>query len=302
MRILFMGTPEIAVRCLDALVQEHEVVCVATQPDRPKGRGHRLAFPPVKERALELGLDVVQPTALKDGAFLEVLERYAPEVIAVVAYGRILPKYILEYPKYGCINVHASLLPKYRGAAPIQRAVLNGEAVSGVTTMRMDEGLDTGDMLLRREIPIPEMMTGGELYEQMCTVGSALLLETLARIDEIRPAPQTGDGSYAPMLTKADTVIQWNRPAREILNLIRGLNPLPAARTTENGRILKVYAARAGTLQGAPGTVLATDGGLTVGCADGSVVLTEVQPEGKRRMSAEDFLRGNKTEVGAMLG
>ncbi len=297
-----MGTPDIAVPCLRALIDNHEVVCVVTQPDKPKNRGHKLTMPPVKELALEAGIDVLQPLTFKDEAFKPYLLKYNPEVTVVIAYGKILPEYVLNYPKHGCINVHASLLPKYRGAAPIQWAVVNGEKVTGVTTMLMEKGLDTGDMLLKREIQITDTMTGGELHDEMARICPDILLETLEKIDSIVPEKQDDSLScYASMIDKSMTVIDWNKSADEIVNLVRGMNPFPTARTTANGKLLKVYAVKKAEAKGEPGVVLSTDGGLVVGCLDASVMLTEVQPEGKRRMQSHEYLAGNKFEIGAKL-
>ena len=302
MRVMFMGTPDIAVPCLEALAEKHEVVCAVTQPDKPKNRGQKMAMPPVKEVALAHGIDVLQPTKFKDGAFLPELEKYNPDVIVVIAYGRILPKYVLEYPKHGCINVHASLLPKYRGAAPIQWCIVNGEKVTGITTMLMNEGLDTGDMLLKKEIEIADTMTGGELHDKMAEMCPSVLLETLDSIDSIVPQKQNDEEScYASMIDKSMTVIDWSKSAADIVNLVRGMNPFPAARTTAGGKLLKVFAAEKCDKTGEPGKVLELSDGIAVGCGNGSVRLTEVQPEGKRRMSAKDYLLGNKIKVGDML-
>lgn len=302
MKVMFMGTPDIAVPCLEALIEKHEVVCVVTQPDKPKNRGQKMAMSPVKEVALTHSIDVLQPTKFKDETFLPELEKYNPDVIVVIAYGRILPKYVLEYPKHGCINVHASLLPKYRGAAPIQWCIVDGEKITGITTMLMNEGLDTGDMLLKSEIEITDTMTGGELHDKMAVMCPKLLLETLDGIDEIVPQKQDDLCScYASMIDKSMTVIDWNKKAEEIVNLVRGMNPFPAARTTADGKLLKVFVAEKGNEKGEPGKVLNFTGGIVVGCADGSVILTEVQPEGKRRMSAKDYLLGNKIKLGDFL-
>lgn len=302
MKIMFMGTPDIAVPCLEALIENHDVVCVVTQPDKPKNRGQKMAMSPVKEVALTHGIDVLQPTKFKDKAFLPELEKYNPEVIVVIAYGRILPKYVLEYPKHKCINVHASLLPKYRGAAPIQWCIVGGEKVTGVTTMLMNEGLDTGDMLLKEEIIITDTMTGGELHDKMAKMCPAILLETLDKIEAIVPEKQDDSLScYASMIDKSMTVIDWNKSAQEIVNLVRGMNPFPAARTTADGKLLKVFVAEKCDKSGDSGKVLDITDGIVVGCKDGSVKLTEVQPEGKRRMSAKDYLLGNKIKVGDLL-
>lgn len=302
MKVMFMGTPDIAVPCLEALIEKHEVVAVVTQPDKPKNRGQKMAMSPVKELALTHGIDVLQPTKFKDGAFLPELERYNPDVIVVIAYGRILPKYVLEYPKHGCINVHASLLPKYRGAAPIQWCIVDGEKVTGITTMLMNEGLDTGDMLLKEKIEITDTMTGGELHDKMAQMCPSILLETLDRIGEIVPEKQNDDEScYASMIDKSMTVIDWNKTPEEIVNLVRGMNPFPAARTTAGGKLLKVFTAEKCDKKGECGKVIDFTDGIVVGCKDGSVKLTEVQPEGKRRMSAKDYLLGNKIKLGDLL-
>ena len=302
MKVMFMGTPDIAVPCLEALIKHHQVVCVVTQPDKPKNRGHKLSMPPVKEIALTYGIDVLQPLSFKDDAFLPELDKYNPDVIVVIAYGRILPKYVLDFPKYGCINVHASLLPKYRGAAPIQWCIVDGEKVTGITTMKMDVGLDTGDMLLKKEIAISDTMTGGELHDTMAQLCPDVLLETIENIDTIVPEKQDDSLScYASMIDKTMTVIDWNKTSAEIVNLVRGMNPFPAARTTADGRLLKIFTAEKCDMNGEVGTVLSLDDGIVVGCNDGSVRITELQPEGKRKMNAKDFLMGNKIEIGEKL-
>ena len=302
MRVMFMGTPDIAVPCLKALIEKHQVVCVVTQPDKPKNRGQKMSMSPVKEIALSHNIDVLQPTKFKDEAFLPELEKYNPEVIVVIAYGRILPKYVLNYPKYKCINVHASLLPKYRGAAPIQWCIADGEKVTGVTTMLMNEGLDTGDMLLKEEIKITDTMTGGELHDKMAEICPEILLETLDKIEDIVPQKQDDSLScYASMIDKSMTVIDWSKSAQDIVNLVRGMNPFPAARTTADGKLLKIFVAEKCDKKGDAGKVLDISDGLVVGCGDGSVKLTDLQPEGKRRMSAKDYLLGNKVKVGDML-
>lgn len=303
MRIMFMGTPDIAVPCLEALIDKYDVVCVVTQPDKPKNRGHKMSMSPVKELALTHSIDVLQPITFKDSAFMPELEKYNPDVIVVIAYGRILPKYVLDYPKYKCINVHASLLPKYRGAAPIQWCIVNGEKITGITTMLMDAGLDTGDMLLKREIEITDTMTGGELHDKMALLCPDVLIETLENIDTIKPEKQDDSKScYASMIDKKMTVIDWDKTPIEIVNLVRGMNPFPCARTMLDGRLLKIYTAEVCDMKGKNGMILSLDNGIVVGCGGGSVRLTEVQPEGKRRMSASDFILGNKTNVGAVLG
>lgn len=302
MKVMFMGTPDIAVPCLEALIEKHQVVCVVTQPDKPKNRGQKMAMSPVKEIALTHNIDVLQPVKYKDEAFLPELEKYNPDVIVVIAYGRILPKYVLEYPKYKCINVHASLLPKYRGAAPIQWCIVDGEKVTGITTMLMNEGLDTGDILLKEEIEITDTMTGGELHDKMAELAPKILLETLDKIETIVPEKQDDSKScYASMIDKSMTVIDWNKSNKEIVNLIRGMNPFPAARTFVDGKLLKVYTAEPCDKKGDIGKVLDVIDGIIIGCKDGSVKITEVQPEGKRRMSAKDYTLGNKIKVGDTL-
>lgn len=233
MRILFMGTPEFARESLRAMVEDgREVVCVITQPDKPKGRGYETAMPEVKKYALEHNIDVYQPQTLKDNAISDILEKYRPDIIIVVAYGKLLPEYVLNYPKYGCINIHGSLLPKYRGAAPIQRAVMNGEKVSGVTSMYMEKGLDTGDMLLKEELEITPDMTAGMLHDALAAVGGRVLLKTLDCAGNGTLKPQKQDdslSSYASMLSKKEGELDWNDSAEHIYNKVRGLNPWPGA-------------------------------------------------------------------------
>ena len=278
MKIVFMGTPEFAESSLAALLSSrHQVIGVFTQPDKPKGRGYKLVPPPVKELAMAHSIPVYQPQKMRDGEALSILQELQPDLIAVVAYGKILPKEILELPKYGCINVHGSLLPKYRGAGPIQWSVINGEPVTGVTTMYMGEGLDTGDMILKKETPIGENETYGELHDRLKEIGAqALLDKKIAKLD-------------------------FTKPAAELHNLIRGLSPWPVAHTTCNGKLLKVHRAilhdRDGSSGGGnnPGAVIDRKK-LIVACGQGSLELLEVQLEGGKRMSGEDFLRGRKPE------
>lgn len=305
MRIVFMGTPDFAVPCLARLIADgHEISGVFTQPDKPKGRGYKLAPPPVKELALANGLPVWQPEKLRDGTALAVLRELAPQLIAVVAYGRMLPKEILDLPEYGCINVHGSLLPKYRGAAPIQWSVLNGDLTAGVTTMYMAEGMDTGDMILSRSVPVGEDETSGELFDRLAVLGAEALSETV-RLIAGGNAPRTpqddAQASRASMLTKEMAVIDWSKSAREVHNLIRGMNPWPTAHTRLGGKVLKVHRSRVVEGAGEPGIVL--DGKrLIVGCGEGAVELVEIQPEGSRRMPAADYLRGHPVETGTRLG
>ncbi len=307
MRILFMGTPDFAVPCLTALLEAgHTVAGVVSQPDQPKGRGHKLQAPPVKEKALEHAIPVYQPTTLKDGGFQAVLEETQPELIAVVAYGKILPKYILDYPKYGCINVHGSLLPKYRGAAPIQWSVINGDATTGVTTMYMAEGLDTGDMILKEETPIGETETGGELFDRLSKMGAELLVKTVEQLQNgtaKREMQKEEESSYAPMLTKETGHIDWSKSTREIINLIRGTNPWPMSFALYEGLPMKVIAATAGEKQGGtPGEILSADKtGICIACGDGSVMVREIQMQGSKRMDVASYLNGHEIRVGTIL-
>lgn len=304
-----MGTPDFAVPCLEALIRsEHEVVAVFTQPDKKRGRGYKLAPPPVKELALRHKIPVFQPETLNDEEVFRVVSGLAPDLIVVVAYGKILPKAILKLPERGCINVHGSLLPKYRGAAPIQWAVLNGEKVTGVTTMRMDEGLDTGDILLKAETQIGENETSGELFDRLSAMGAELLMETLQGLengDIIREKQDDQKATYAPMLNKSLSKIDWNKPAAEVHNLVRGLNPWPVAETTLDGRILKIYKTKPALLEdkSAHSGKVASLTPFVVACGGGSAVeVLELQLESKKRMSSADFVRGYKLGVGAILG
>lgn len=306
MRIVFMGTPDFAVPSLQALIDAgHEVCAVYTQPDKPQGRKQILTAPPVKTLALEHDIPVFQPNTLKNEDEQARLRELAPEVIIVVAYGKLLPKAVLDIPPHGCINVHGSLLPRWRGAAPIQWAVIAGDEMAGVTTMQMAEGLDTGDMLLTYETKVGEKETAGELFDRLAQSGAELLTQTLVKLDEITPRPQDDAQScYAHMLDKQMAVIDWSKSAHEIDCLIRGLNPWPIALTTLSGERLKVFAAEKAAGNGEPGTVLAADPkkGLTVACGEGALKLTEIQLVGGKRMKATDFLRGHAIEVGTKLG
>ena len=306
MRIVFMGTPDFAVPSLQALIDAgHDVCAVYTQPDKPQGRKQILTAPPVKTLALEYDIPVFQPNTLKNEDEQARLRELAPEVIIVVAYGKLLPKAVLDIPPHGCINVHGSLLPRWRGAAPIQWAVIAGDEMAGVTTMQMAEGLDTGDMLLTYETKVGEKETAGELFDRLAQSGAELLTQTLVKLDEITPRPQDDAQScYAHMLDKQMAVIDWSKSAHEIDCLIRGLNPWPIALTTLSGERLKVFAAEKAAGNGEPGTVLEADPkkGLTVACGEGALGLTEIQLVGGKRMKAMDFLRGHAIEVGTKLG
>lgn len=305
MRIVFMGTPDFAVPSLQALIDAgHDVCAVYTQPDKPQGRKQILTAPPVKTLALAHNIPVFQPNTLKNEDEQARLRALAPEVIIVVAYGKLLPKAVLDIPPHGCINVHGSLLPRWRGAAPIQWAVIAGDEMAGVTTMQMAEGLDTGDMLLTYETKVGETETAGELFDRLAQSGAELLIQTLVKLDEITPRPQDDAQScYAHMLDKQMAVIDWSKSAHEIDCLIRGLNPWPIALTTLSGERLKVFAAEKAAGNGEPGTVLEADPkkGLTVACGEGALGLTEIQLVGGKRMKATDFLRGHAIEVGTKL-
>ena len=306
MRIVFMGTPDFAVPSLERLIQDgHEVVLAVTQPDKPKGRGHQLTPPPVKCKALTLNIPVFQPVSMKTEETYEKLAACRPELIVVVAYGRILPQRVLDLPPYGCINVHASLLPRYRGAAPIQWAVLNGDAEAGVTTMQMEAGLDTGDMLLKCRRPLPEAMTGGELHDLLAADGAQLLSETLGALQAgtLRPEKQDDSQScYAPMLDKSLSPLDWTKPAAALHNQVRGLNPWPCAVCRLGGKTLKVHTSRVGeSCKEEPGTVVKVTP-FTIACGGGSSLeLLEVQAEGSKRMAAADFLRGHAVKPGVHL-
>lgn len=319
MRIVFMGTPDFSVPALKALVEAgHQVIAVVTQPDKPKGRGKEVQMTPVKIQAMEYGIPVYQPAKVREASFVEVLKGLEADVYVVIAFGQILPKAVLELPKYGCINIHASLLPKYRGAAPIQWCVIDGEGETGITTMMMDVGLDTGDMLEKAVIPIEEKETGGSLHDKLSMAGGDLILSTLKKLEEgtLVRMPQTDEGTcYAKMLTKSLGDIDWNQGAVSIERLIRGLNPWPSAYTMWNGKTIKIWAAdviagreaadflsesgvpaETGT---APGTVVCSDKrGLVVCTGGGLLSIRELQMEGKKRMDTPAFLRGYPIPAG----
>ena len=306
MKIVFMGTPDFAVPSLQALLDAgHEVCAVYTQPDKPQGRKQVLTAPPVKELALQQGIPVYQPATLKNEDEQAKLRALAPDAIIVVAYGKLLPKAVLDIPPRGCINVHGSLLPRWRGAAPIQWSVIAGDQKAGVTTMQMAEGLDTGDMLLTYETAVGARETAGELFDRLAQAGANLLVETLEKLDRITPRPQDDSQScYAHMLDKAMAVIDWTKSAREIDCLVRGLNPWPVALTTLAGARLKIYAAEPAEGSGKPGEVLESEPkkGLVVACGSGALALHEVQLVGGKRMQSADFLRGHAVPKGSILG
>lgn len=309
MKIVFMGTPDFAVPTLNKLYEsEHEIAAVFTQPDKPKGRGYKLAPPPVKVLALEHGTPVYQPESLKKQPEMwDVLKEIAPDVIVVAAYGKILPKQVLDIPKYHCVNVHGSLLPKYRGAAPIQWSVLNGDDETGITTMLMGEGLDTGDILLQRSTPIGENETAAELFDRLAEIGADLLIETLEKLEkgEITPVKQDEElATYASILTKDMCMIDFNKPVKEVHKKICGLSDWPCAVTTLDGKRLKVFRSQIvkdKTPGQQAGTVVDTKQ-FCVCCADGVIKLTEVQAEGSKRMRSEDYLRGKPITPGTILG
>lgn len=319
-----MGTPDFSVGTLEALIEAgHEIALVVTQPDKPKGRGKAMQFPPVKEAALAHGLSVYQPRRVREPECVEYLRTFAPDMIVVVAFGQILPKEILDMPRYCCVNVHASLLPKYRGAAPIQWAVINGERVTGVTTMRMDEGLDTGDMILKTELELREDETGGSLFERLAEAGAKLCVQTLKEIQQgtaVYTPQNHEEATHTTMIKKQMGEIDFTRPAVEIERLIRGLNPWPSAYTKCGEKTLKIWKASvveensnpkadndpaADDIQAKkePGTVIMTGkNSLLVQTGQGLLSLEEVQLEGKKRMDIGAFLRGNPLEAGFLLG
>lgn len=300
MKIVFMGTPDFAVPCLESIVNAgHNVVGVFTQPDKPKGRGYTLTPPPVKVKAEQYDIPVYQPAKLRDGEVYEILKKLNPDCIVVVAYGKILPEDILNLPPFGCINVHASLLPKYRGAAPIQWSVINGETESGVTTMYMDAGLDTGDMIMKKSCPIDENMTAGQLHDKLSEMGAQLIVETLAAVENGTAKREKQDDNlscYSPMLDKTLCKIDWTKSNLEIHNKVRGLNPWPVAASSLNGKRVKIFSTKLNSDSGAPGEVISLSP-LTVACGQGSVVLLELQLEGKKRMDAAAFLNGHSLRV-----
>ena len=309
MRILFMGTPDFALFSLRALVESGEnVIGVITQPDKPKGRGYALTPPPVKVYATEQGLPVWQPTTLRSEEFAALLHELDPELIVVVAYGKILPVNVLEYPKHGCINVHGSLLPEYRGAAPMQRAIIDGKKQTGITTMLMADGIDTGDMLLKTTVEIEENDNFEAIHDKLGAAGALLLLDTVhtLRTEGLKPIPQDHAlATYAAKIEKEDCRIDFSRSASDVHNQIRGLSPIPLAFThTPDGKMLKVIASERceKTADATPGTVVSlADGRITVACSTGTVALLTVLPEGKKRMSAADFINGRKINVGDVL-
>lgn len=309
MNLVFMGTPDFSVPVLEALVNAgHNVTAVVTQPDKPKGRGNVMQMTPVKEKALELGIKVYQPERVKGNIdFYEEMKALKPDAAVVVAFGQILPKEILDIPALGCINVHASILPMYRGAAPIQWVIINGETKTGVTTMYMDEGLDTGDMLLKEYVAIDKDETGGSLFDKLSRIGGPLAVKTLEGLEKgtIERVKQTGETCYASIIKKSLGSIDWSLPAVKIERLIRGLNPWPSAYSALNGRTIKLWSAEVDLSEydGCSGEIVKIENGkIYVKTGEGALVINELQAEGKKRMETDAFLRGNKIECGMRFG
>ena len=306
MRIVFMGTPDFSVPALKNLAKHHQVEAVVTQQDRPKGRGHKMQFTPVKEAAIELGIPVYQPQKVKDLEFVDILRQINPDVIVVIAFGQILSRDILELPKYGCINVHASLLPKYRGAAPIQWAVIDGEEVSGVTTMYMGEGLDTGDMIDTAVVPLEKTETGGSLFDKLSLKGAELIVKTLSELEKgtAKRTPQKDElATYAGKITKELGKIDFSKPAKEIERLIRGLNPWPSAYTFMDGKMMKIWDASISSenTDRTPGTIIEVGRDfIKVATGEGILKIHELQLEGKKRMSVSAFLNGYEITADAL--
>ncbi len=310
MKILFFGTPDFAIPCLEMLIKEgYDVPAVVTQPDRKSGRGHKVNPTPVKAAALSMNIPVYQPESIKNGELNELLEETKPDMIVVVAYGKILPEEILNFPKFGCINVHGSLLPKLRGAAPIQRSLMNGDKITGVTTMLMDKGMDTGDILYKASLEIKEEDNCETLFDKLKVMGAELLKTTIVKIADgkaVRIKQNEEEATYAPMILKEDTIIDWSLPCESIISKIKGLSPAPGAVTMLNGKRLKIF----GGIKGEPcedteyGKVWGyiEDKGLGVICGDGIMYITEVHMENSKRMSVSEFLKGRKIEPGERMG
>ncbi|MBO5403185.1 MAG: methionyl-tRNA formyltransferase [Clostridia bacterium] len=302
MRVVFMGTPEFALTSLKAIYDAgHDIALVVSQPDKPSGRGYALTPSPVKKFALEKGIEVVTPASMRTEEADRLLRSVNADVFVVAAFGKILPQNILDIPPHGCICVHASLLPALRGAAPINRAVMEGHDKGGITIMYMDAGIDTGDIILQRAIPIPEDMTAGEYHDKMAVLGGELITEYLSLAEKglVTRTPQTEDGaSYANKIDKKEAYEDFSRSARETHNRIRGLAPYPAAYALLNGKRIKLFASSVSDGCGAPGTVLSTEKGIEIACGEGSVIITALQPEGKGKMDAQSFLRGNSVKKG----
>ncbi len=308
MRIVYMGTPDFSVPALTALYEYgHDIAGVVTQPDRPKGRKGKVSFPPVKEEALRLGLEVSQPVRIKDADSVAWLRSKEPELVVVAAFGQLLSKEILDIPKYGCINIHASLLPRLRGASPIQQAVIDGDCESGITIMMMDEGLDTGGIIMQESVEITSEDTGGSLHDKLSDIGGRLIIKAVDKIasGDYKVTPQKGESTYAGMIDKKRGLIDFSMDAESIERLIRGLNPWPSAYTYIHGKLLKIWKAEviSETSGSVPGEI--TDiapSGITVSCKKGSLKITELQPEGKKRMKTADYINGTIIDKGTVLG
>lgn len=308
MKVIYMGTPDFSVGALEAIIKAgHEVVLVVTQPDKPKGRGKAMQASPVKECALSHGIEVFQPTKIRESENVEYLRKFGADIFVVAAFGQILPKSILDMPKYGCVNIHASLLPKYRGAAPIQWAVINGDEVTGVTTMLMNEGIDTGDMIAKKQVRLAEDETGGSLFDRLADTGAELIVETMKMLEEgtAEFTPQNSEeATHTSMISKELGSIEWSKPAAEIERLIRGLNPWPSAYTRLKGKTFKIWKAQVVEVSSSdkPGTIIKIGKDeLLVQTGEGALSLIEVQLEGKKRMDVASFLRGCQIEEGIVL-
>lgn len=307
MKIVFMGTPEFAVPTLEVLIEKHNVAAVVTQPDKPKGRGKKMIFSAVKEKAVENNIKVYQPTKVRDGEFVEILKEYEPDVIVVVAFGQILSEDILNIPKYGCINVHGSILPKYRGAAPIQWSIINGEEFGGVTTMYMAKGLDSGDMILKAEEKIKDDDTYGTLYDRLSYIGADLLIKTLDLIERgkvVRVPQNDDDATLAPMITRDMEHIDWDNTSENVVNLIKGLNPQPVSYTMYNDEKLKIWFAEVEKTEysGEIGEIVdVRKKDFVVKTKKGAVAVKEVQAQGGKKMTADAYMRGHTIEKGIIL-
>ena len=309
MNIIFMGTPDFAVPTLEKLIDEgHDISCVVTQPDKPKGRGKKESMPPVKEVALKYGLTVLQPTRIKnDEEFIYHIQSLNPDVIVVVAFGQILPKSVLDIPKYGCINIHGSLLPKYRGAAPIQWSIINEDSITGVTIMYMNEGMDTGDMILKKEIIISEEDTYETLHNKMKEIGAGTLIEAMPIIESLgnRIKQDEQDATYAPKIEKSLGEIKWNNNTSTVDALIRGVTPWPGGYTYYKGEVMKVWKVKKiqTSIEGVPGTILSVDkDGILVKTLDSALIIKEIQMPNKKRMPVSEYIKGNCIDIGTVLG
>ncbi len=309
MKIVFMGTPDFAVPSLDILVKSgYEVAAVVTQPDKPKGRGNKLTPPPVKEYALNNNIPVLQPEKVKTGTFAQQLREIAPDLLVTVAYGRILPQEVLDIPPYGCVNVHGSLLPKYRGAAPIQWSVINGDSITGITTMYTDIGMDTGDMLLKREVEIGINETAGELHDKLSIIGAEVLLETLKELEKrtlVRIPQPADEATYVTMISKETGRIDWSKTMEQIHNLVRGTDPWPGAYTFYKGERMRVWKTEYSNIEKAskPGEIIEVKKeGILVGTGKGNIMLKEIQFDSGKRLKVEQYLAGHSIDKGELLG